>query len=64
VTDTSIPDNYPRGYCGAPCVPLYPHGDGSIVSYVDAKDRFVIVDSDIDAVVIDVAAPTDKSLRQ
>jgi len=60
VTDTSIPDNYPRDYCGPPCVPLYPYGEGSIVSYVDAKDRFVIVDAEFDAVVIDVAAPRDK----
>jgi uncharacterized protein YjbI with pentapeptide repeats len=57
VTSTSIPENYPRDYCGAaPCVPLFP----DIVSYSEWPDRFVIVDVEGETVVIDVSAPADE----
>jgi hypothetical protein len=57
VTAASIPENYPRDYCGAqPCVPLFPEN----VSYGERKTRYVIVDVEGEPVVIDISAPADK----
>jgi uncharacterized protein YjbI with pentapeptide repeats len=68
VTVTSTPENYPRSLCiGQPCVPLYPltseSREGTAWIAVDEgyKHRFVIVDVQGETVLIDAAAPTDKS---
>jgi len=62
VTETSLPENNPRDYCGwQSCVPLFPTSDDSgIVSIVQAKDRFVIVDIEGVTVLINVSAPAEK----
>jgi hypothetical protein len=62
VATTSTPDNYPRDVCrGRPCVPLFPIGDSSgMVSYVEAKNRFIIVDVEGETVIIDISASADK----
>jgi uncharacterized protein YjbI with pentapeptide repeats len=61
VTDTSVPKNYPRDFCGEqPCIPLFPTTAGNYVSYVEWKERFVIVDVEGETVIIDAAAPEDK----
>ena len=63
VTDSSMPENYPRDLCGRePCVPLFRGSTNEfmIVGYVIWKARFVIVDVGGETVLIDVAAPADK----
>lgn len=61
VTARSAPDNYSQEYCvDRPCVPLFPLGDLGMVSLVNLKDRFVIVEVDGETVVVNVFAPADK----
>ena len=70
VTPSSEPENYPREICGEqPSIPLFPLSEynltyGPMVSQVDRKDRFVIVEVEGKTVVVDVAAPINKSFRQ
>jgi uncharacterized protein YjbI with pentapeptide repeats len=61
VTPASTPEDYPRDFCGErPCIPLYPSGETTILSYEKFKDRFVIVDVGGETVIIDVGTQADR----
>jgi hypothetical protein len=52
----SIPENYSKYYCGAPCVPLYPSGDSAIASFSGSIDQLNIVEVNGETMIIDVAS--------
>jgi hypothetical protein len=61
VTDSSMPENFPRDLCGRePCVPLFRTDESITSDYGGGKAQYVIVDVGGETVIIYVAAPADK----
>jgi hypothetical protein len=56
----SAPRDYPIECGTTPCVELYPFADIGMASYIGIDDRYIVIDVNGEAVIIDVGAPSDE----
>jgi hypothetical protein len=60
IVTASAPSKYPTECSNEPCVLLYPFSGAGMASYIGIEDRYIIIDVDGEAVIINVGAPSDK----
>jgi hypothetical protein len=60
VVTSSAPSKYPTECGNAPCVLLYPFTGAGMASYIGIEDRYIVIDVNGEAVIIDVGAPSDE----